>query len=121
VNRIKRNADSHTTKLKARLMARGFQQRKGIDYSETFASTSQSKSWHIILAHTTYHGWIAYSMDVVIAYLQAKIDVQIFIRQFYLLNEFFAQHPELAQKHSYDKLYIIEIAKPLYGLKQSGQ
>jgi hypothetical protein len=35
---IKHNVEKETMKLKARLVAYGFQQHKGIDYNETFAS-----------------------------------------------------------------------------------
>lgn len=42
--------------LKSRVAVRGFRQRKGIDYNDTFASTARSSSWRILLAMAAVAG-----------------------------------------------------------------
>jgi hypothetical protein len=46
VFRTKVSADNKTEKLKAQLVARGFQQRPGIDFDENFPSTVKWESDH---------------------------------------------------------------------------
>lgn len=42
------------------------------------------------------------------------------MEQFPRLNEFFDEHPDLAERFGYTKDSVIKLMKPLYGLKQSG-
>ena len=49
VYRQKVNKEGKITKLKARLMIRGFLQVKGIDYIDTFISTTIPPTWRILL------------------------------------------------------------------------
>ena len=49
VYRQKVNKEGKITKLKARLVVRGFLQIKGIDYIDTFASTTIPPTWRILL------------------------------------------------------------------------
>ena len=42
------------------------------------------------------------------------------MRQFLLLEQFFAKNPELTEKHGYARDKIIKLVKLLYGLKQAG-
>jgi len=46
----KKDSEGNTTKFKARLIVRGFQQVPGIDFKETFAATATLLTWRIILA-----------------------------------------------------------------------
>ena len=121
VLRTKRKSTEEIDKLKARVVARGFTQRKGIDYNETFASTARSSSWRILIALATVYGWKIHQFDFVAAYLAGVLDERIFIKKFDMLAEFFTEHLDLATQHKYDPRKIIELQLPLYGLKQSGR
>ena len=48
--RIKHNPDGSVERYRARLVAKGFSQRPGFDYSETFAPTAKWASLRTILA-----------------------------------------------------------------------
>jgi hypothetical protein len=87
-------------KLKSRLVARGFTQRYGIDYYETTSTTARTASWRILLALATLNSWKITQIDVVGAYLLGELDEQIFMKQFPLLEEFFAANPTLAEQLS---------------------
>src|ERR1700694_5554197 len=66
-------------KIKARVVTRGFTQRKAIDYNETSAYTARSSAWHILMAPK---GWYIYQIDFVAAYLKGDLRERIFMKQF---------------------------------------
>ncbi|GJV99819.1 retrovirus-related pol polyprotein from transposon TNT 1-94 [Tanacetum coccineum] len=57
------------TKNKARLVAQGYNQQKGIDYEETFAHVARLEAIRIFLAYAAYMGFMVYQMDVKSAFL----------------------------------------------------
>ncbi|KAK2073822.1 hypothetical protein P8C59_008071 [Phyllachora maydis] len=50
VLKVKKDAKNRPIKYKSRLVARGFIQVEGLDYTVTYASTSILPTWHILLA-----------------------------------------------------------------------
>lgn len=86
-------------KYKARVVARGFTQTKGVDFNSTTATTARSASWRI---------------------LAGELKEKIFMEQFPYLKEYMSTHRDVAEKLNYEENSIIELRKPLYGLKQSG-
>ena len=52
VFRQKLDSEGKIEKHKVRLVARGFEQREGIDYDETFAFIVKANTWRILLAIT---------------------------------------------------------------------
>jgi hypothetical protein len=56
VLRRKFNADGTIERYKARLCAKGYSQRPGLDYDETFAPVPQYKSWRTVLALAAQNG-----------------------------------------------------------------
>jgi len=80
VFKYKDNSDGSISRYKARLVARGDRQNEGIDYAETFAPTARLESLRLILAYTAASHWIVEQIDVVTAFLNAKIDKSILMR-----------------------------------------
>ena len=59
--------------LKARVVARGFEQRHGVDFQETFAPTVRWESIRLATTLAAHHGWPIYQMDVVTAFLNGVL------------------------------------------------
>lgn len=107
---IKRNARGEIARYKARLVARGCTQRKGIDYNETFAPVVDLITFRILIAFALHYGLHIESMDVVTAYLYGDIDVEIYM-----------EIPEGIPVPPGMKNPGFRLKKSLYGLKQSGK
>ena len=101
----KKNPDG-SKRYKARFVARGFSQKKGIDYGETFSPIANITSIRILMQMVVQYDLIVHQMDVKTAYLQAPVDYEIFVEQ-----------PE---EFKTNKL-VYRLNKSLYGLKQSGR
>ena len=93
-------------RYKARFIARGFSQKKGINYGETFSPTANITSVRILMQIVVKYDLIVHQMDVKKAYLYAPIDYEIFVEQ--------------SEGFKTNKLVYI-LNKSLYGLKQSGR
>ena len=73
IYRRKFNPDG-TTRYKARLVIKGYEQKAGIDYDETYTPVSKLATFRLLLALAAQHGWNVDHMDVVTAFLNPKID-----------------------------------------------
>jgi len=73
IYRRKTNPDG-STRYKARLVIKGYEQKEGIDYDETYAPVSKMATFRLLLALAAQHDWNVDHMDVVTAFLNPKID-----------------------------------------------
>jgi hypothetical protein len=108
VYKLKRNPDgSH--RFKARLVIRGFEQKYGIDYMETFAPVAKFVTIRILFALAAKNNWEIEQMDVETAFLNPM-----------LLEEVYMEQPEgfTILSASGGKLYC-RLRKCLYSLKQA--
>ena len=65
--------------FKARYVAKGYSQVRGIDFQETFAPTANLTSLRLLIA--AQHDLVLHQMDVKTAYLNATIDCEIYMDQ----------------------------------------
>jgi hypothetical protein len=79
VFKLKRDANGQITRYKARLVARGFTQEKGVDYHDTFAPTVRVISIRTLLALAAYNDWEVKQLDMVTAFLEADIEEEIYM------------------------------------------
>src|SRR5580765_6358588 len=93
-------------KFKARLVAQGFSQQKGIDYDEIFSPVVRHTSIRAVLALVAYHDMILEQMDVKTAFLHGNLEEQIYIKQ-----------PEGFEET--EQGLVCQLKRSLYGLKQS--
>ena len=79
VFKFKTNADG-SRRYKARLVVRGFEQREGIDFEETFAPVEKFTTVRIMLALATHFDWVVKQMDVKTAFLYPEIEQEVYIK-----------------------------------------
>ena len=106
VYKIKRSNEGTISRYKARWVAKGFEQREGIDYEETFSPVAKSCSIRILFALAAYYGWFIEHLDAVTAYLNSDIDVLLYVE----LPDGYKQADRAAL-----------LRKTIYGLKQSAR
>ena len=108
VFKVKRNADGTVNKYKARLVARGFKQKYGIDYTETFAPVFKFVTLRMVVGLATFLGWPIELLDVVTAFLYGKMKETVFIHI-----------PEGMTVG--DDSNCLQLLKSIYGLKQASR
>lgn len=99
--------DTGTITHKARLVARGNEQREGLDYAETFAPVVKWSTIRLIVALAAVNNWPITHMDVVTAFLNGTINEEIYMKQ--PPGFVSSLHPH----------HVCSLRKSLYGLKQS--
>ena len=98
-------ADGSIEKYKTRFVARGFSQKKGVNYDEMFALMDRYTSIRSIIAIASAMGWKLHQMDVKTAFLKGAIEEEVYCEQ---LDEFFVHRKES---------HVSKMKKDLYGLK----
>jgi len=106
VFKVKKHPDGSVDRFKARVVARGFTQQYGIDYTQTFAPTVRLESIRLLLAVAALENWAVHQKDVKSAYLASSLDEEIYMVA-----------PDGYE--SYGK--VLRLLKSLYGLKQSAR
>ncbi|GJV00171.1 putative ribonuclease H-like domain-containing protein [Tanacetum coccineum] len=66
---------------KARLVAQGHRQEKGIDYEEVFAPVARIEAIRLFLAYASFMGFLVYQMDVKSAFLYGTIEEEVYVTQ----------------------------------------
>jgi hypothetical protein len=105
VYKTKCDSNGNIERFKARLMAKGFTQREGIDYTETFSPVSCKDSLRIIMTLVAHYDLELHQMDVKMTFLNEDL----------LENGYMAQHKGFAVK---GKEHMgCHLRKSIYGLK----
>jgi len=101
------NEQGEVVKNKARLVAQGYSQQEGIDYTETFSPVARLEAIKLLLSYAVNHGIILYQMDVKSAFLNGVILEEVFVKQPPGFEDF--KYPD----------HVYKLRKSLYGLKQA--
>jgi hypothetical protein len=107
VFKVKRDPDGNITKHKARLVACGYTQKKGIDYDETYSPVARADSLRFFLSICAALGIQPHKMDVTGAFLYGIPNEQLFMHQPDGYTD--TKHPT----------WVWKLLKSLYGLKQA--
>ena len=99
--------------FKARYVAKGYSEVRGVDFQETFAPTAYLTSLRVLMQMAAQHDLVLHQMDVKTAYLNTPIDCEIYMDQ--------AEGFEVPSSSGGRLKYKLKSNKSLYGLKQSGR
>lgn len=113
VFRVKKDPERSTQRFKARLCARGFMQRQGIDFTETFAPVVRYDSLRALLAMVVEEDLELLQFDVQTAFLYGELSEDIFMEMAEGLSV------EKKGRKGATKSVVCKLKKSLYGLKQA--
>ncbi len=114
VFKLKRNEFNQPIKYKARLVARGYKQDSGIDYSEIFAPVARAKSIKLLLTIAAHHDLLMLQLDFQTAFLNSDLPDEIYLE---IPEGYTIDTTEIKIKSNQN--YILKLHKSLYGLKQA--
>ena len=79
---VKRDENGSVNRFKARLVAQGYSQVKGVDYDEVFSPVARNTSVRSLLAlANARHDLEIHQMDVKTAFLNGSLDCEIYMSQ----------------------------------------
>ena len=81
VYKIKAHAHGSPAKLKAHLVACGYQQHEGFDYYDTFAHVAEWNIFQCLLALAGQRNWPIFHLDVKSAFLNGQIHEEVYVQQ----------------------------------------
>ena len=107
VFKVKYTSNGEVERFKGRLVAKGYAQKHGIDYEETFSPVVRFSSIRALLAFGVQENMLIHQMDVVTAFLNGELSEEIYMQQ-----------PDGYVVPGKENL-VCKLKKSLYGLKQS--
>ncbi|GJT97570.1 retrovirus-related pol polyprotein from transposon TNT 1-94 [Tanacetum coccineum] len=103
----KRDEENNVIRNKSRLVAKGYAQKEGIDFKESFAPVARLEAVQLFIAYAAHKSFTVYQMDVKTAFLYGPLKEEVYVNQ-----------PDgFVDPYHPDKVYHLK--KALYGLKQA--
>ncbi|GKC66519.1 retrovirus-related pol polyprotein from transposon TNT 1-94 [Tanacetum coccineum] len=103
----KRDEENTIIRNKAYLVAKGYAQKEGIDFEESFAPVARLEAFRLFVAYVAHKSFTVYQMDVKTTFLYGPLKEEVYVNQpDGFVNPY---HP--------DQVYRLK--KALYGLKQA--
>lgn len=109
VYKTKLNKDGGVEKYKTRLVAKGYTQQFGVDYTEVFSPVARHDTIRLVVALAAQNSWPIFQLDVKSAFLHGYLEDEVYIEQ----------PPGYVKVGEENKVY--KLKKALYGLKQSSR
>ncbi len=109
----KLNEKGEISRYKARWVVRGFEQKHGVDYFDTFAAVVKAPTYRVLFALVALYDWDCDHIDLETAFLNSPLPEE---------EQVFMQQPVGFEKKLADgTLLVCRLQRTLYGLKQSPQ
>jgi hypothetical protein len=107
VFKLKRKVDGSIERYKVRLVAKGFKQRYGYDYEETFSPVIKPATIRLVLSLAVTHGWALRQLGTQNAFLHGHLEETVYMRH----------TPGFEDPNQPG--HLCKLKKALYGLKQA--
>ena len=104
---VKVNPDGLVARLKAWLVAKGYAQTYGVDYSDTFSPVAKMTSVRLFISLAATHNWDLHQLDIKNVFLHGDLQEEVYMEQ----PPGFVAQGEIGK--------VCHLQKSLYGLKQS--
>lgn len=108
VFKIKKNTDGSVDRYKGRLVAKGYAQKHGVDYTDTFAPTARFAALRTVIALAAIEDWELESVDISTAFLNGDIDTDVYMK--------IPEGVEIEGVQGSE--WVLKLLKGLYGIKQ---
>nr|GEX15078.1 hypothetical protein [Tanacetum cinerariifolium] len=103
----KRDEENTVIRNKSRLVAKGYAQKEGVYFKESFAPVARLEAVRLFIVYSAHKSFIVYQMDVKTAFLYSPLKEEVYVNQ-----------PDgFVDPYHPDKVYRLK--KALYGLKQA--
>lgn len=109
IYKIKYDSQGNIDRYKARLVARGFTQRYGINFTETFSPVAKFDSIRTLLSIVAVDDLEMVQFDVRTGFLHGKIDEELYM----------IQPPHFKDKNHPQR--VCRLKKSIYGLRQASR
>ena len=106
IYKTKKNAKGEVQRFKARLVAKVYKQKEGIDYGEVLAPVARLETIRLMISLAEQHRWKIYQLDMKSAFLND------------FLEEIYVEQP-LGYIEAKNEGKVYKLKKALYGLKQA--
>ena len=105
--KLKKNSNGEIAKYKARLVAKRYVQKAGVDYEEVFAPVARMEIVRLIIALAAHNLWYIHHLDAKSAFLNRDLEEVVYAKQ-----------PEGFIQKGQEQM-VLKLKKALYGLKQA--
>nr|GEW17741.1 hypothetical protein [Tanacetum cinerariifolium] len=103
----KRDEENTVIRNKSRLVAKGYAQKEGVDFEESFAPVARLEAVRLFIAYAAHKSFTIYQMEVKTAFLYGPLKDEVYVNQ-----------PDgFIDPYHPDQVYRLK--KALYGLKQA--
>lgn len=111
VFKTKLDENGKIVKFKARGVAQGYSQKEGIDFEKVYAPTAKQTTIRTVLSVSAWKDWELENMDVNVAFLNAEVEEEIYMRQLEGYEVYGPNGEEM----------VCRLKKSIYGLKQASR